>query len=184
MTAIALAALSAFAILRERFFEASQTAGILNIPINPTVLAGILIIFNFVFFIGLIYLSYTEARSDPEGYRKAEREYKEADDALKEAGEDVEKIAEELAEAEERFTNAHSARKHTFEMYRHMAEAERDIWVSYIRTYRHGNMSARKEKTLPESFKVNPETLIKIPSALETLDWECPDDKKEKEEKE
>ncbi|MEW6213986.1 MAG: hypothetical protein AB1478_02085 [Nitrospirota bacterium] len=177
MITIALAALSAFAILRETFFEASPTAGAFNIPINPTVLAGIFITFNFAFFVGITYLSYTEARKNPEDYRKAKKTYEEALKAVKEKGEDVERVAKELSEAEERFNNAYSAREHTFERYKHMAEGERDGWVRYIRTYRHANMSVRKYKTSPESFKIDPETLIKIPAAFENLDWSCPDDK-------
>jgi len=93
----------------------------------------------------------------------------------------VEAVVKELAEAEERFNKAHSEREHTFERYKHKAEAERDSWVSYIRTYRHANMSARKDKTLPESFKVDPETLIKIPAVFENPDWSCPDDKERSE---
>lgn len=177
MTIFAFAALSAFAIVRETFFEASQSAGAFNIPISPIVLAGIFITLNFAFFVGLTYLSYTEARKKPGDYRKAKKGYEEGLKAVKEKGQDVEAVAKELAAAEERFNNAYSTRKHTFERYKHRSEEERDCWVSYVRTYRHANISARRDKTLPESFKIDPESLIKIPAVFEKVDWECPDDK-------
>ncbi len=174
---IVILLLICLAVLREAFFEATQV----KIKMTPTSLALILIVFNLAIFFIMTFLSYLEARKNPEDYRKAKKAYHEALKNLKERGEDVEKIAEELAEAEEKFNNAHSKRESGFEGYSHLAEAERDSWVSYIRTYRHGNMSARKEKALPESFKVDPETLIKIPDALMNLDWECPGDKEESE---
>ncbi len=165
--------LACLAILREAFFEALQV----KIPMNPPTLALILIAFNLAIFVVLTYLSYAEARKNPEDYRKAAKAYEEALKTVKEKGEDVEEVAEELVEIEERFNRAHSAREHTFEGHKHKAEGERDSWVSYIRTYRHANMSVRKDKTLPESFKIDPETLIKIPDVFENLDWSCPDDK-------
>jgi tetratricopeptide (TPR) repeat protein len=183
MVTVVVIVLVGIAVLRETFLEASKATGIFDIPLNPSVATGIFITFNLVFFVGLTYLSYTEARKNPEDYRKAKKAYKEALKAVKEKGVDVEEIAEELAEAEERFNNAYSAREHTFEIYRHRAEEERDIWVRYIRGYRHANMGVRKDKTLPESFKVDPETLIKISPVLETLDWSCPGEEREEKEK-
>lgn len=174
MVAVVAIVLVGIAILRETFLEATRTTGIFNIPLNPVIATIIFITFNLAFFIGLTYLSYTEARTNPEAYRKAKKAYKDALKNLKKEGEDVEKLAEELAEAVERFNKAHSAREHTFETYKHRSEEERDIWVSYVRAYRHANMSARRDKTLPESFKVDPETLIKIPDVFKTLDWSCP----------
>lgn len=159
------------ALLREAFFEASQ----LHINMSSDKLAGILIIFNVVIFVIMTVLSYAEARTRPEEYRQAKREYEEALKNIREKGADVEKVTEELTRAEERLVNARTARESTFARYRHLVEAERDIWESYIRTYRHANMSARQGTALPESFKVNPETLIDVPDVFEKpLDWTCP----------
>jgi len=161
------------AILRETFFEASDQA----LPIRPITITLILIGINLAIFVGLTFLSYSESRTDPEGYRKAKRALKEVEEDLRKEGGDVERIFKELERAEERFNRAYSKRKSMFERYQHRAEEERDTWVTYIREYRHGNMNARKDKTLPESFKTDPETLIKIPAIFENgLDWSCPGD--------
>jgi len=172
---IVILLLICLAVLREAFFEASQV----KINMRPTTLALILIVFNLAIFFIMTFLSYLEARKNPEDYRKAKKAYHKALTYFKEKDAYVKSVAKDLAAAEERFNNAHSKRESTFEKYKHLAEAERDRWVSYIRTYRHGNMTARKEKNLPESFRVDPETLIKIPDALINLDWGCPDEKEE-----
>lgn len=173
------ALLIAIAILRETFFEKARSAGILDINISPAGLTAIFIIINIAFFIGLTYLSYTESRRNPGEYRKARQAYEDALKKVDEAGEDNKKYGKELAKAEELFIKAFSAREHAFEEYKHTAEEERDKWVGCIRTYRHADMSARKDKTLPESFRIDPETLIKIPAVFEKLEWECPGDKDE-----
>ena len=171
---IVIALLTGIAILRETFFEASEY---IKVPINPTTLTGILILLNLGIFVVLTYLSYTEARGNPEEYRKVRKAYEEASMAVKRESGDMERVAEDLSEAKDGFNEAHSARKHTFEGYKHQAEGERDGWASYIRTYRHANKSVRKNKTEPDSFNVDPETFIKIPPVFETLDWSCPGDK-------
>ncbi|BCB96563.1 hypothetical protein JZK55_14850 [Dissulfurispira thermophila] len=157
------------AVLRETFFEASEV----KINMSPTTLAIVLIVFNLAIFTIMTFLSYKEARTDPEVYSKAKREYEEAMKSLKKEGGDVERVAKKLEEAIENFNKAYSEREHTFDRYKHKAEEERDKWVTLIRAYRHANMCARKDRTLPESFKVDPETLIKIPEALEKLDRDC-----------
>jgi len=179
MTVIVVGELIALAILRERFFEASKAIGVSDIPITSTVFALVLIVFNLVIFTGLTYLSYTESRTDPEGYRIAKKAYKDASGAVEKECTDEKMVAEELASVRERFNRAHAARESTFEEYQYMAHKERDAWVTYIRTYRYANINARKDNTLPESFKIDPETLIKIPAAFDSLDWDCPGEEKE-----
>jgi hypothetical protein len=167
---VVIALLACLGILRETFFEASRSA---TIPMSPTTLAIILIVFNLAIFVVLTYLSYLESRADPEGYRKACRAYKGAKEALRKEGGDVDRVAGELAKAEDRLNKAVSARELTFGRYTQKAEIERDVGVSYIRNYRHANMEARKDRTLPESFRVDPETLVAIPSILHDIDWDC-----------
>jgi hypothetical protein len=173
-TVALVALLAGLSILRESFFEASKIADAIEIPIGSFTFTAILIAFNMAIFIILTFLSYVEARKDPEEYRKARRTYQEAEATLKKEGGDVERVGKELAEAEERFINAHTARESAFEKYQFAAQEERDKAARYIRTYRQANLNARKDKGRPESFTVDPETLIKIPEVLETLDWSCP----------
>ena len=176
-----LVLLVVLAILRETFFEASDY----TLPIKPVTVTMILIGINLAIFVGLTFLSYSESRADPEGYRKAKRAFQEVEEDLRKEGGDVERIFMELEEAEARFNRAHSKREHTFERYKHRAEEERDTWVTYIREYRHGNMHSRKDKPLPESFKTDPESLIMIPAVFQNgLDWSCPGDKKDGEKEE
>lgn len=69
---IVVALLVFLAIFRETFFKASPD---IQIPMSPTKLAMILVVFNLTFFIALSFLSYAEARKNPEEYRKAKKAY-------------------------------------------------------------------------------------------------------------
>jgi hypothetical protein len=157
------------AVLRESFFEATKALS--GIPLSPTAVSLILIVFNLAIFFVLTFLSYAESRIDPESYRKAKDKCQKAIENLNKQEGDVKSLTPALKSAIERLARAQVRREAAFNKYVSMAEKERDSWVAYIRMYRHANVTARRKHFEIISFQTDPEQHIKMPAKLTNIEW-------------
>lgn len=168
--AVVFAVLSALALAREKFFEASKVVEMLDIQWSSTSLMLTFFIVNVVLFVGMIVLAYEAAHKDPSAYKQARNEYEDAEKKLRKEAGDSEQAAQALAAARIAYNKAHTERKKQFEQHRYRAEEERDIWIGMVQTYRSSNMAARQEKAKPASFNVELAHLIEIPQPLTALE--------------
>jgi len=157
------------AVLREKFFEASKVAEALGLQWDSRNILFTFFIVNIALFVAMVILSYQVTPRDPEGYKRAKRDFEEANKRLQREAGDLKDAARMLAAARENMNAAHYTRFHEWEKYRYLAEEERDIWVRMIKSYRYANMSARKDKTRPASFSLDPEGRIQMPGVLTEL---------------
>jgi uncharacterized membrane protein YidH (DUF202 family) len=168
-------------VLRESFFETTQaqTQDKYQIPLSPTTLALILIVFNLAIFTVLTFLAYAQSRPDPDAFNTVKKQYKNAYDNLKKQGGDVYDILPQLAKAEEEYNKIRALRSVTHKKYCEMAEEEKRGWIALIHEYRHTNMRFRKSKQEPDCFKIEMAKLesLKIPESLTMLDWTCDEDR-------
>jgi len=170
MTIVAL--LIGLAILRETFFEVNL-ASEQRFPLTPAKLALILILFNLAIFVILTFLSYSQARREPEAYRRARDKYNNLLKASTTEQADVKTLDPVMRKAVERLSKAEARRISLFKEYQSAVEKERNSWISYIRTYRHANETARINAVEIVSFHASPEDTIPIPPKLKELHWEC-----------
>lgn len=167
-----VALLIGLAILRETFFEVNL-ASEQSFPLTPAKLAMILILFNFAIFVILTFLSYSEARRDPESYRRSRDKYNNLLRASTTEHADVKTLDPVMRKAVERLSRAQARRISLFKEYQSTVEKERNSWISYIRIYRHANETARKNAVEIVPFQTAPEDAIPIPQKLRELHWEC-----------
>lgn len=168
-TIIVFGVLIAIALLREKFFEAEKTAEILGIDMGTGSIVFTFLIINIVLFLAMVLLSYESGYRDHETFKEAKRRFIDAEKEFNEETGDERKAAEDYTNAIINFNNAHANRKNELERVKHKAAQERDIWATFIKTYRSYNMAARKNKTIPASFKEDPTKDIKIPE----MDIDC-----------
>ncbi|MEW6419500.1 MAG: hypothetical protein AB1480_15530 [Nitrospirota bacterium] len=169
-TVVVFSGLLVIAILREKFFEANKIIEALGIQWDANSIVITFLIVNIVLFASIVILSYEAGHKNPSAFKSAKKELDEAERVLKEKTGDIDESAKKLINAKLAFSTAHSERIHKFEDIQYKAEEEKDGWAGYVRVYRASNMDARADKTLPKSFKRDPEELIKIPDVLKQLD--------------
>ena len=162
------------AVLRESFFEMTQD----KMPLSPTTLAMILIVFNVAIFIVLTFLAYAQSRPDPDAYNIVKEQYNNAYQNLKKQGGDVSGILPILARAEEEYNKLRALRSVRHKKYHEMAEVEKRGWIALIYEYRDANMRFRESKQEPKCFKIDLSThaSLAIPESLTKIDWNCDED--------
>lgn len=161
------------AVLREAFFEASQSQ--YKIALSPTTVAMILIVFNITIFIVMTSFAYVQSRPDPEAYKTAKNQLKSAYQNMKKQGLDVKKVQPKLEAAAKEYSRISALRSATQKKYYERAVKAKEGWIAFVHDYRHTNMRYRDDKTEPKCFNIDlsKHESLNIPAALEKLDLDC-----------
>jgi hypothetical protein len=159
-------------ILREKYFEAQKVQEVLGISISSTMLTIIFILVNLFIFVFATWSAYESSYAEPDKHNVAKRRLDAASTAVAKEGSEAVEAKNLLDAAYVKFNNALTLRKKTFELKKSEADASLSTYEALVHGYRDANLSARKSKVMPESFKKDPKEHIKVTSDILTISWD------------
>jgi len=164
-----------FALLREKYIEAIKNIGgmgILKLDFASGTMIFSFIVFNALFFVAMIFLSYLAGHRDLESYNSKKSAFDSAMEHYSNDCEHIEALKRRIEELEQRISDATARRNNEIEQYQHRLENEKYNWDAGLQLYREANGEAREGIDNPYA-EVEKPVEVEIPESSLEISWDC-----------